>query len=722
MKKLTFVLFMVCAFVANAQYKSSMETRALMQELQRTKSATVVAKKFDKQLAIRSEKGEMMVRAIAKVSADFDKKALQSQGVEVTSQVADIVALRLPLMKLSVLENRGDILQYTVAHQAAPLCDAARTDTHADSVQDGIGLPQEFKGDGVLVGVTDWGFDYGHPNFNSNAERRVLRAWDQYKTSGPAPAGFTYGTEYNGYDALKAAGSDTSNIYGYHSHGSHCAGIIGGRGTKKEGSSSSKYIGIAPHVNFLFGSWLLDEASWMDQAAWMSKVAKEENKRLIISNSWGMYSFSTLDGTSLLSQAINHWSDSGIVFVTSGGNNGYGEYHLQMQFQQDNDTMRSQAAYFSTDGGQMLIFWGMPGQDFQSGFAMGDRDGGLGEPIFFSTTNEGFYEGFVVYNDDTIHYSAMVEHANVFNQRPHILLKVDYSRNQLHLMCTAAAGTTVHAFNVNYYKAHESNTGCAFLASRPGYKAGDNYYGIGEPACAEKSIAVAAHASGRINNDGEWQPGGIAYFSSYGPTLDGRNKPEISAPGVNVISSYSSYDQGEYTPEAVATEGGRSYRWTKMSGTSMAGPQVAGICALMLQANPNLTVDQVKQIICTTALNDSETGSLHAHDSVDIRWGYGKINAYACVCAALDRLSIEDVEKLDLKLQVYPNPAKDMVTIMTYSNMPSTIEVFALDGKKVYETEAVNSAAINVSQWQNGVYIVRSYDRMGVRTAKMVVK
>ena len=69
-------------------------------------------------------------------------------------------------------------------HRAAP-------DGRVDSVRMAIDLPHEFTGKDVIIGVTDWGFDYTHPVFYDTGmvNYRVLRAWDQFKESGPAPAG-----------------------------------------------------------------------------------------------------------------------------------------------------------------------------------------------------------------------------------------------------------------------------------------------------------------------------------------------------------------------------------------------------------------------------------------------------------------------------------------------------------------------------------------------------
>lgn len=732
MKKIVFAVFVMSMFLAQAQNKSSVETRALMREFSKAKSPATMSHRVTDKLAVSSDAHGTWVRIVAKVSPSFNKTSLEQNGIRVTSQVADIVALRVPIQSLPTLDACADILQYSVAHQAVPLCDKARIDTHTDSVHAGIGVPQVFNGEGVIIGITDWGFDYLHPNFNSSAEKRILRAWDQFKLSGPAPEGFDYGTEYKTYDELKAAKCDTSNIYGYHSHGSHVAGICGGRGTKAAGSSDNKYIGQAPKVKFLMGSWLLDEASWLDQVAWMYRVSKEEGKRLVINSSWGMYSFSTLDGTSLLSQAINHYSDSGIVFVTSAGNNAGDNYHLKLQFGQNvaaGDTARSIATYYLDGAGQMLIYWGTPGQQFQSGFALSKGSTIYPGEFFATDANIDYYENYLVIpvdsvRSDTIRYNVMTESCNPFDQRPHVILKVDKNSGyKLHMMCTAPQETEINVWNVNYVKEHESNVGTDFTASTfSGYLNGDDQYGIGEPACAEKSIAVAAHSSGQHSSDGTFYPGPIAYFSSYGPTLDGRNKPEISAPGVNVVSSISSHDNGEYTIVDHTTGGTHSYPYATMSGTSMSGPSVSGIVALMLQANPRLTIDQIREVIFTTATNDEATGPILANDSISIRWGYGKINALKAVNGAIDKLSVDEVVALDVPLSVYPNPSSNRVTVSTGTNLPCHLSVYGTDGRLVAETTACTQASFDVSRWANGIYIVRAQDRSGIRTAKLIVK
>lgn len=96
---------------------------------------------------------------------------------------------------------------------------------------------------------------------------------------------------------------------------------------------------------------------------------------------------------------------------------------------------------------------------------------------------------------------------------------------------------------------------------------------VATPGCAKKDLTVGAVD----------EKGYIAEFSSRGPTSDGRAEPLIFAPGVQIASAW--YD------------GNDSY--VMIDGTSQAAPHVAGIAALLLEANPKLTPDEIKNILIT---------------------------------------------------------------------------------------------------------------------------
>jgi serine protease AprX len=94
----------------------------------------------------------------------------------------------------------------------------------------------------------------------------------------------------------------------------------------------------------------------------------------------------------------------------------------------------------------------------------------------------------------------------------------------------------------------------------------------------------------------------IPSFSAYGTTSDGFAKPDLVAPGRNIISLLASDDSNlAVNHPAHKVSGNYSADYFRMSGTSMASAVVAGAVALLLQDEPNLTPDQVKHRLKATA-------------------------------------------------------------------------------------------------------------------------
>ena len=127
---------------------------------------------------------------------------------------------------------------------------------------------------------------------------------------------------------------------------------------------------------------------------------------------------------------------------------------------------------------------------------------------------------------------------------------------------------------------------------------------IGTPGAARGALTVGAMAD--LGQKGFLQ----AYFSSRGPTADGRVKPDVSAPGVGITSA----------------QAGRTTGYVTWSGTSMATPFVAGVALLMLDANRALTPAAVKDVVRATAVDWGRAGA-------DGDYGAGRLDAYAALKA-----------------------------------------------------------------------------------------
>ncbi len=145
---------------------------------------------------------------------------------------------------------------------------------------------------------------------------------------------------------------------------------------------------------------------------------------------------------------------------------------------------------------------------------------------------------------------------------------------------------------------------------------GPGSYSMGSPADRATTL-TNAFSVGAIDATHYSYPYPIASFSSRGPTgcnvpADQKIKPEVAAPGVEVYSSIP----------------GGGYQQSGWNGTSMAGPHAAGIVALMREANPDLDVDTIKEILMQTAVDHGETGE-------DNTYGWGVVDAYEAVLAVM---------------------------------------------------------------------------------------
>lgn len=652
---------------------------------------------------LTNEHNKLYLSLVAKTKDGFSQEQIESFGGQAHVSVNGLAHLKLPLSKINKLKVLEDIEFASLSRKLKPCLDKALFDTHADSVHLGLGnLPQGYDGENILIGVTDWGFDYGSPVFYDSLlqETRILAAWDQYKLSGPSPDNFDYGTEFDTPNELNSVGSDTANIYSYSTHGTHVASIAGGS------SVGTAYKGIAPGVQFLFVTFLVDEGAVLDAWEWMYQKSVEEGKRLVINMSWGLYHLGSLDGNSVLSTAISAYTDLGVVFVNSGGNNGNVNFHLKHTFESDTIASRIQFYSYSANPnmwGQSIHSWGEVGETFSNALEIKNTSGQVvAQTPYYSTQNTDTYiDTFLVNEIDTIWYNISADNMHPLNGRPHMRLRVKCTSSAYRVMFKSAANSgTVHNWNVTELTNDVGNWGMPFSAYGTGSMSGDNENGISEPSCADDVISVAAYASGWVTPTGVTTGGAMASFSSQGPRYDGLMKPDIAAPGVSIGAAISSYTDASFSSVESIEFNTRTYHFAKLSGTSMASPMVAGVAALLLQAKPELSATEVKQILLSTAREDNKTGDLPTEG--DPKWGHGKVDAMAALREALELGLSQSNEASSFK--VYPNPVRNKLYLDQLHNMSMKVILKDFSGKS-REIEIVNGS-IDCTEYSAGMYLI----------------
>ena len=163
---------------------------------------------------------------------------------------------------------------------------------------------------------------------------------------------------------------------------------------------------------------------------------------------------------------------------------------------------------------------------------------------------------------------------------------------------------------------------------------------------------------------------------AYNPDI-GLIRPDICAPGVNIKSLDYNNTSG----------------YTNMDGTSQATPCVAGIVALMLQKNPELTPAEICRILEETSVKLTPTKSNIT--------GTGRVDALAAVNAveAYDGITEQSIEA-----EIFPNPSSRSFTIVCEG--VKRVSVYSVDGRLVKAFE-VNETECHIDDLERGVYLVR---------------
>jgi len=669
-------------------------------------------KELKDKYAMFEKNGIIYVSGLAQINDKSVIENLRGLNCIVGTQIKDIIALRVPLSVLDVLSDVKGLKYLELGRKIKPDLKDALIDTRTDSVHAGIFLPTTYSGKGVIIGVTDWGFDYTHPAFYDTtlSNLRIVRAWDQYKNSGPAPAGLLYGTEFSGQQELLAAEHDTSNIYGLHTHGTHTSAIAAGSG------AGTPYKGFAYEAELVMVTILVDEASVIDAFNYIYNYANSVGKPVVVNMSWGLYYMGTLDGTSLLSQSLDYLSDMGVTFVSSAGNNGNVNFHIKKSFTQANDTLRTFIDFepyslIPTMWGQSVSMWGTPNTSFAYGLEIYNSTNNLIQDLPVYHTSSGLVlDTNVIIGTDTIEYKVESETANPFNQRPGVRLRVrnlKTSTYKIALKVMSDTGT-VHLWNIIELVNDVGNWGAAFSNQLPNTVAGNDAYGIGEPACASSVIAAGSYRSQIKLPNGNLSFGNISSYSSKGPLINEVIKPDITAPGENVTSAVSSFYNGTTISTVTNVNfNGKIYKFGRLSGTSMSSPAVAGIAALLLEVKPTLTPSEIKNLIKQSARFDNYTGIIPP--TGDVIWGWGKINAYKAATTAAGVAGNNYYFSTNKDVKLFPNPSNGFINFDGIKEGYYDVRVFDLTGKLVYETQRLyvsQQCPYNFAMLRKGVYTV----------------
>ena len=687
---------------------------------------------FLKTEQIHTTRGMSAVPAVLDAYISVDNGAelsvLEEMGVKVNLNLGDILTAQLPTEKLEEITHLPWVKYIQLAATPQQQMDRARAVTGVDRIHLGEGLKSAFTGKDVVVGIIDAGFDYNHPNFYTADGKtlRIKRVWEQSNTQGMHPEGFSYGAEYAGQEAIVDAKYDV----GTNSHGTHVAGIAAG------GYKGNNWYGVANEADIVLvskGDLTPNNVNISDAIAYIYKYAESVGKPCVINMSLGM-EIGPHDGTSIFDQVADRLQGPGKLLVGSAGNFKGSPLHLSKKFTSAEDApLRTMVDYrvkpsTNSVGGEIDI-WGEKGMKYDVQVVMNNytADNIVSQSeVMDASKTEGDSQTYTIDKNGKGTVLITTE-INPYNGKPHTYISLQVSsirsRNAIGIIITPKSAGEVHLWADNTYVTLTDND-----CDR--WTKGNNEYTLAEIGGTGKNIiSVGAYTTrnkytpmGSSHEESLKETiGQIASFSSTGPAIDGRIKPEITAPGTYIISSVNSHDATlSITPLAGAIEG-TNYCWGYMQGTSMAAPFVTGTVATWLEANPSLTPEHLRDILKATAIKDDFTGNLEQPNNGT--WGYGKIDAYAGLKSALSMTGVENISDDNWVSYNYTKHSNALLFAKKTSHIQVT--VYDITGK-CYENTVIDKVVpgqefkLNTSILPNGIYLVKVKNNDRQKSFKLV--
>lgn len=743
MKKLflfsALAFMMMPAMAQQTQPKLSPLTRQYLQRL--TESSLIKQEPF----LAKNEAGQLFASALIKVSdAKLAQAGLDEIGAKVGTRAGAVWTVRVPVEKVTAFSQLKGISYIQLDEPVAPHLNVARTATRVDSVHRGINLNMKYTGKDVVMGVIDFGFDYGHPDFYDTlgTTLRIKKVWELGGTGTP-PAGYTYGRELNDTLAMITAGTDNAN----QTHGTGVAGLASGSGYGSA-LNGTRLRGIAFESDMVFVGVRRDsiENQWkqgsftdfLDGIAYIFDYAHSVNKPAVVNISWGSQS-GPHDGSTLFNEACDNMSSSGKIIVMSAGNEGEEKIHLSKTFTATDSLLNTSLTFTSPSYKRTWAdAWGEEGKTWCAEVSL-YRNDTLASSTGFQCIDDLVHNNVLTASNGTdTCFVDFITSLSEYNNKPRMTIDIYNKSTDSVVIRFKSTDGTIHVWNEYYYYGYTKGY-------QSGFSNGDTATTVSDMGSAESVLLIGAYAS-KISwtdiNRNPWSYSGyvtankIVPFSSHGPMTDGRVKPDITAPGLTIATACNSYDAA-YTPNGGSSSNvvsaftkpsnNRTYYFSEFTGTSASAPIASGIVALMLQANPYLSASQIRNIWASTAITDAHTGVLPPQGNNT--WGHGKINAYGSVQQAVIQTGLYKFYGKKIACSVYPNPNNGAFSIDYTGAQHETlnIEIFNLTGTLVHSQKwntqnGQNHADLDMAGISKGLYFVRVSGDEGATSIKILVQ
>lgn len=556
----------------------------------------------------------------------------------------NFVAATVPVSALSTIATfPGVTFVHSAESLALRLPQANRTDTAAaPSARDVVVDKARQTGKGVLIGIIDvGGFDFAHEDFiDDQGKTRFHAIWDQGGNFRKHPDDFDYGSELTA-ERLNAAiaAQDKTGLPAVEierqsqreisSHGTHVASIAAGRsGVCPDALIAGVLVSLPlPEADRERRQWTFSDASRIIHALeYLYGLAKKLDMPVSINISLG-----TNGGSHDGANGPCRWIDSslsvpGRAISIAAGNAGQeaaaGPGDLGWVMGRIHTSGRVQATGLDLDLEWVVVGDGYADfseNELEIWYGPQDRLTVSVQPPdsaeWFTVKPRQFIENKPLSNGTVLSIYNELFHPTNGDNYIAIYLSPNYAPDTPAPVAPGVWKVRLHGDEIRDGRFHAwierddpmelerlENLRPYRFPSFFSQSSNVDSHSIGSLGCAHRVVAAA---------NVDTQSGRINISSSQGPTRDGRSKPDIAAPGTDIVAA-SGFD-----PES---------RWVSMTGTSMASPYVCGVIGLMLAAKPGLNAAQCQAILKRTAKPLPSHGYEWRNDA-----GFGVIDAVAAI-------------------------------------------------------------------------------------------
>ena len=552
---------------------------------------------------------------------DEQVQQLEALGVNIVARMGTVTTAYLPVDAIDEIAELEFVEGIEGSQPVFLALDAAIPEAGVDQA-----WARDCTGEDVIVGIVDSGIDWTHGDFWFDAAKtnsKILYLWDQTDAVGPAPAPpYGYGTEWTKADIEAGICREVDTV----GHGTHVAGIA-----TSTGLETGRYRGVAPDANIIFVKRRGESVNAVNGMKYIVEKAKSLGKPAVISLS--IYTqFGPRDGTQPWERAIDWCTAQGVPVAVAAGNEAQfkihartpgpdpyggtydtGDFYILDARQHPANRPLFVDMYYDLDDNVSIRVIAPSGNNLlvaETSATTGPQPWGSID-VYYSTTT--LAKGYLIVTSD-----------------------ISGAGDDFDIEITVTNKRDVAPLNLNRWDAWTwSRETFGIFTDPTEYTVYGTCY---PPANAHTAITVGGYSTKDcwLSKDGNvyCRPDAtlndIAPFSSYGPTRDGRMKPEITASGCVVMSALSK-DTAPFPPDVIIDPGDKH---RIMSGTSMSTPFVAGAVALYLDKDPTATPAEIRNYYMSTAREDAFTGTTWPTVENQV-WGAGKIDVSGLCLPAL---------------------------------------------------------------------------------------